>query len=118
MSAKLDLQRISTPSSFEEVLEYFHRTDAALWSAAQSLELEAATDALIEEIFETRESVAHAISTWEPESLIELAQNLSLWVLQRYPDKTCPPENEWDQVILNAYFQLAGLIGIAPVREE
>lgn len=106
------------PNRLEDVLEYFLRTEAVLWSISNSLDTESSADSLVEEIFETRELAAHSINQWQPDSLIELVQQMSLWVLQRYPDKSCIPENEWDQIILNAYFQLAAFIGIEPVREE
>lgn len=110
--------RIKDYTSIRDVIAYFKRSEASLWAAANSLENENLSDELIERIYSNRNAYIEAMNKWEPETLVDVCQRLGVWVLQHYPDKSEAPEGEWDRLVVNSYFQLAGLLGIASVREE
>ncbi|MDG1827145.1 MAG: hypothetical protein P8H62_12860 [Henriciella sp.] len=99
-------------------IEYFRRSEAALWTVANCLKRETIADALIEDIYSTRESCVARLNTSKPDTLDDVSKRLGLWVLQNYPDKRSEPESEWDRQIVNSYFQMTRLLGIEPVREE
>ena len=112
------LQKSAAYYSLKDVLEYFKRSEAALWTVANNLTQENLADELIDRIYETREEYIRQLNKWEPDTLIGVSERLGLWVLQNYPNREVEPESEWDQLILSSYFQLTGFLGIAPVREE
>jgi len=101
-----------------EMIDFFKRSEAALWSIANSLKQEDKFEELIDGIFEAREDHVVRLNKIEPDTLIDISERLGLWVLQHYPHKSITPEPVWDRLIINSYFQLAGFLGIEPVREE
>lgn len=101
-----------------EVIDFFKRSEAALWSTANNLKQEDKFDELVSGIFEAREDYVVRLNKIEPDTLIDISERLGVWVLQHYPHKSITPETAWDRLILNSYFQLAGFLGVEPVREE
>lgn len=113
-----DLKKAAAYLPVKEMIDFFKKSETALDLASKSLSEEDIAEALVDRVYETREAYVAAINMWEPETLVEISERLGLWVLQNYPDKKMEPRNEWDRLVLQAYFQLTGFIGVEPVREE
>lgn len=110
--------KVTDYASISDVISYFKRSESSLWAASNSLECENLSEDLIDNIYRNRTAHIRQLNDREPETLIEVSERLGLWVLQHYPDSSIEPETEWDRLLISSYFQLTGLLGIMPVREE
>lgn len=102
--------------SADQLIDQFVTTSSLAWLSAASIEQETVFQDKVDEAYMLQQSLITAINKQPSETLNDVCRRLGLWVLSNYPDETQEVESEWDRLIINAYYDIAGFLGTNTFR--